>query len=198
MPNRDCRIVADVPERWVVDLDEMAEQAGKSRAHIIRDAVREYIDHDRTARLESEVSDISAQLDRIEDALSDGSTHTHKHEVATGTSETVAKTREIAERLQNNHDERLMASDVDRAIKDIAGGDPRTLEKYRGELKEREHVYEHPNPEAPTWYLSRREYLDDLAQYAQQTGKPAAIVARELAEYDLEVSDVNDDIPLQL
>ena len=40
--------------------------------------------------------------------------------------------------------------DVKRAIEDVAGGDPRTMEKYKTMLRERGLLYEHPS-ESAVW-----------------------------------------------
>jgi Arc/MetJ-type ribon-helix-helix transcriptional regulator len=191
------RVVADVPEEWVIDLDQQADEAGKSRADLIRTAIREYLDEDRAARLEADMAEVMSQLDRIEGELSGGDTHTHmppdQGETTTEASETVQRTFEIAERLQSNHEGRILEKTLNRAIKDIAGGDPRTVAKYQTELKERDHAYEHPSDDIPRWYLDRDKWLDDLAEYLEPIPSPQKRAMQVFAEYDFELADVLDD-----
>jgi Arc/MetJ-type ribon-helix-helix transcriptional regulator len=193
------RVVADVPEEWVIELDEQAETAGKSRADLIRTAIREYLDEDRAARLAADMAEVMSQLDRIEGTLADGSTHTHTSTMSgqdgptTATSETVQRTFEIAQRLQSNHEGPLLEKTVNRAIKDIAGGDPRTVAKYQTELKERDHAYEHFDDDNPSWYLDREQWLDDMADYLEHFQTPQKRAMQAFDEYDFELADVLDD-----
>jgi len=55
-------------ERWAADTE-------KSQAHLLREAVLEYLDHDRTARIEDEVRDINAKLDDVLTQLDSDDTH---------------------------------------------------------------------------------------------------------------------------
>jgi len=195
------RVVADVPEEWVIALDEQADTAGKSRADLIRTAIREYLDQDRAARLEADLSEVMSQLDRIEGTLSDADTHTHtsnmsdedQSDTTTEASKTVERTLEIADRLNANHGSVLDEQEVKRAVKDIAGGDPRTVRKYLGELKERDHVYEHPADGSSRWYLSRNSFLDDLAAHLQGYMNPQRKAAEILGEYPFDTADALED-----
>lgn len=191
---RERRLQVYLQPEEFKQLKEWSTETGKSMSDLARDAILEYTDVDRYERIEQELATVADRLGRLERALSDDDTHTHKDGVYIGTSETVQKTWEIAERLNQNHDDLLSASDVDRAIKDIAGGDPRTVRKYRAELKERSLAFEHPNPDSDTWFLSVDMFLEDLEGYANQTQKPEAIVQRELSKYGLSFPDVRDKL----
>lgn len=191
------RVVADVPEEWVIDLDERAAEAGKSRAQVIRAAIREYLDRDRAARLEADLAEVMTQLDEIQTHLDSDGSHTHTpadtHETTTEASETVQRTFEIADRLQTNHEGPILEKTLNRAIKDIAGGDPRTVAKYQAELKERDHAYEHFDDDNPAWYLDRGRWLDDMADYLEHFQTPQKRAMQELDAYDFELADVLDD-----
>ncbi|MFW5905785.1 MAG: hypothetical protein ACOCUO_02970 [archaeon] len=182
---REKRLQVYLQSEEFGQLKEWSEETGKSMSDLARDAILEYADVDRYDRIERELAHVTDSLERIEAAVSDGPAHTHKDTLQVGTSETVQKTREIASRLNHNHDDVMDASDVDRAIKDIAGGDPRTVDKYRQELKERSLAFEHPNPDSSTWFLSVDKYLSDLEGYANQTQKPEAIIQREVSKYGI-------------
>jgi len=181
------------PEEYS-QLKEWSEETGKSMSDLARDAILEYTDKDRYDRVEQQLATMQEQLDTIQGVVTDGDTHTRKDGIEVGTSETVKKTREVASRLNQNHNEVLMQSELDRAIKDIAGGDPRTVEKYRSELKERSLAFEHPNSDSETWFLSVDSYLSDLVGYAQQTQRPEAIIQRELSAHAIERKEVSDKI----
>jgi type I site-specific restriction-modification system R (restriction) subunit len=181
-------------------LSEWAEECGKSESQLLREAIMEYLDKDRTARLEEEVSEINEKLDDVQALLADG-THTHKeHDRAGGrvtrASDTVAKTREIAERLRENYETGVSESNLERAIKDIAGADPRTLEKYREELAERGHAYPHPAERSDAWYLDRSMWLQQVRSYLESVGEPRSVLAEILDGTPVKMQDVvGEQIP---
>jgi len=154
MSNRDNRVVTYLTDAEKAQLDEWAETTDKSMAHLLREAVLEYTDRDRTARIEEKV-------DKALTLLEDGE-HTH-----TRTSESSAsgntqksvpeKAREIARRVYQNHESPVKGTDVEIAIEDIAGGDERTLAKYTDQLKKRDLMFEHPVQ--PIWTDSKREWV---------------------------------------
>jgi len=160
-------------------LKEYADEAGKTQSDMGRDAIVEYLDHDRFKRIESELSEVKEMIG----SLSKQDTHTHKHDTQMKASETVEKTRSIAQRLQKNNGDSISTSGLERGIKDIAGGDPRTIKKYRNELIERGLCFEHPNDDAPVWYLEKREWLKSLHQYAKQTENYKGTVKKHLEPY---------------
>lgn len=115
-------------------------------------ALSEYADNDRLARMESRLETIEAYI------LENDSSHTHK-----GT-DSVKKTERIAEKLQNIDREVIPTDDVVRSIEDVAGGDGRTVEKYRRLLKSRGLAYEHPS-DSEVWTCNRDEWLKWAVDY---------------------------------
>jgi len=187
MSEKSEQVKAYVTPAEKKQLKEWAAETDQSLSSLVRQAVLEYTDRDRAARIED-------KLDRVLDSLDAGDTHTQTRPSTPGTqgSQTVERTREIADRIYDNHAEIISESDVERAITDIAGGDPRTVKKYKDELRERSLLYRHPNDELGKWYTEQSPWLDDLAQYAQQFHSPLKQLAATLAQYDLSVADVRD------
>jgi len=169
-------------------LKEWAAETDQSLSSLVRQAVLEYTDRDRAARIED-------KLDRVLNSLDDGDTHTQTRPDNAGMqgSQTVERTREIADRIYDNQPAIMGESDVERAITDIAGGDPRTVKKYKDELRERSLLYRHPNDELGKWYTERSPWLADLAEYVQQFRSPLGKLTAELQQYGLSVADMRDE-----
>lgn len=186
--NRAVTYLTDEEQR---QLEEWSNEVDKSVSHLLREAVLEYLDRDRGDRIEDTVRENSEKLDEVLRVLSDGDEHTHTSEDrVTKASETVEKTREIADTLNNRHASGARASQVERAIKDIAGGDPRTIEKYKRELRERGHVYEHPNSHSNVWFLDREPWLAQVEQYAKSTPDPRGTAKDILSDYPVNTHEV--------
>lgn|GEM_PF-3203008 len=82
-------------------------------------------------------------------------------------------------------------SELDRAIKDIAGADPRTIRKYKTELKERGHAFEHPDPDSGVWFLEREPFLGRVEAVAKTTPDPRGKAKKILEEYPtIRIEDV--------
>jgi len=188
MSDRSEQIKAYVTPAEKQQLKEWAEETDQSLSSLVRQAVLEYTDNDRAARIED-------KLDRVLDTLDAEDTHTQTYSggAATQGSQTVERTREIADRLYDNHGTIIDDSDVDRAVTDIAGGDPRTVEKYKGELRDRSLLYQHPNDDLERWYSEQEEWLTDVVDYTQQFASPLAKLTTVLQQYDLSVSEVRDE-----
>lgn len=151
MSNRDNRVVTYLTDAEKQQLDEWADKTDKSLAHLLREAVLEYTDRDRTARIEEKVDKALTLLENEE--------HTRTQESdADGTQKSVPeKAREVARRIYQNHDSPIKGKDVEIAIEDLAGGDERTLKKYHEQLKKRGLLFEHPVQ--PIWTDSKREWV---------------------------------------
>lgn len=162
-------------------LRSQAQSEGKSQSDVLREAFRQYVDRDRSARIEGKVDRILGHLEGEGAPSGEPTTHTHKQ---TGTSETVTKARRIAERIYENHGEVVKGKDVKRAIEDIAGGDPRTRDKYEGILKERDLLFEHPADSA-VWTPERDRWASWTEDYVN-------------AMPNLEIDDVLDDYGIDL
>lgn len=183
--SRDNQVTAYLDDDEYSQLKQWSNETGKSISDLVRDAVLEYTDHDRLDRIEDRLDNMEEML---RSSLSDDGTHTHKQSASTKGSKTVERTRRIAQRIQQNHGTQFPNDDLERAIKDIAGGDSRTVEKYKDELKERGYFYEHPH--GPLWYTEIEEWAEGIEAYASRTSDFEGTV-REIAEsYDVGVADL--------
>lgn len=177
-PVRGGRIVTErVPLGTRVDEDVIArfreyvkEHKDRIRGEMGREverALREYMDRDRLARIEENQEEL---LDKIEDLAQSLSDATHAHTNTTG-SPTAERTREIAERLQNEAEgpfPTVLEDDVERAITDIGGGDPRTIEKYKRNLKSRHLVFEHPWNDHRYWWVDGTAFAEFILETTPQ------------------------------
>lgn len=152
MPDREARTIRVDPDVWSAFRSQIDDWDGDNPGHVgyhVENALREYVDEDRYARVED-------KLDRVLARVSDGGrTHTHKD---TAASETVERAREIYKRVADNHGLVVKDDDLVRAIEDNAGADPRTVEKYKGILKRRSLIFEHP-ADSPVWTTDRDKWV---------------------------------------
>lgn len=178
MADRDRQLITYVTEEEYQTLKDWSEDTGKSMSQLLRQAVLEYTDHDRSRRIEEKVDRI---LDRM-DALEDDDTHTHKDEGGMKrASDSLEKARKIVRRLQENHGDVISNADVIRAIEDIAGVDDRTIRKYQDIFRRRGLLFEHPGENA-VWTTEGNQWLTWMEQYATLNGQDE--VERVAAKYD--------------
>lgn len=188
MSDRNNPITVYVTDEEKRQLKEWSEETGKSISELSRDAIREYLDYDRSRRVEEKV-------DKVLSILEDGS-HTHKaaDPMKHGTKAT-EKAREIISRLQANHDPVMKNDVVERAIEDIAGADDRTLRKYKRLFRKRGLLFEHPG-EPPLWTTETETWLDWMKDYTQLNGREQA--EAEIEQYPARISPGADGIRIQL
>lgn len=174
MSTRNNRKVTYLTDDEAAQLSRWASDTGKSESHLLREAVLEYLDRDRSDRVEGKLETLEAKLDEIQGHLSDDTTHTHKDSgtMNSGT-EAIEKAREIIRRLQSNHDEVLKNDAVVRAIEDIAGIDDRTIRKYKRLFRKRGLLFEHPG-QPPLWTVDSTQWLSWMQDFAQLNGKQEA------------------------
>lgn len=147
-------------------LKEWSNQTGKSLSELGREAITEYTDYDKLQRIDE-------KLDRVL-TLVENQEHTRTRD--TKQPESVPeKARTIAKRLYENHDSPIKESDVEIAIEDIAGGDSRTVEKYKSQLKKRQLLFKHPLN--PVWTTHKDEWVSwvenatvvaDISDYTEE------------------------------
>ena len=169
------RLDPDVYSRFV---EWVAETEGTKRGEIgrhVENALNEYIDHGREARIEEKVDQILARLS------DQPATHTHKQRG----SETVEKCRAIHRRVTDNHGTVIKTPDLERAIEDIAGADDRTLDKYKSMLKRRCLLFEHPN--SPVWTPEEPKFIGWAETCIDN--EPTTEVHDIVDEYGLEVDE---------
>jgi hypothetical protein len=174
MPRRNNRVVTYLSDEEEAQLDEWADESGKSRSALLREAVLEYLDHDRAARAEDLARENQALLEELHAHLLDDDTHTHKDQggMRRG-SDSLEKARQMIRRLQANHNEVIKADDVDRVIEDMAGVDDRTIRKYKDIFRRRGLLFEHPGQTA-VWTTDGNQWLTWLETYAGLNGVEAA------------------------
>lgn len=154
MADRDNPVTVYLTDSEKQKLDEWSDAVDKSRSHLCREAILEYIDRDRTERVEHELREVHDKVDRALTLLDGEHTHTSGGDKTTSVPE---KVRKIARRLYRNHEPPVKTQDVELAIEDIAGADDRTVAKYRGQLKKRGLLYEHPN--SPVWTDQKEQWV---------------------------------------
>jgi type I site-specific restriction endonuclease len=170
MPRRENPVKTYLSDEEKARLKEWANDAGKSQSHLLREAVLEYLDHDRAARIEGQVRELNQKVDDVLATLDNSGTHTH-----TGQSDALTKAREIVRRLQRNHDEMMRNDAVVKAIEDYAGIDDRTVRKYKELFRKRGLLFEHPG-DRPIWTTETDMWGSWVNKYARLNG------GREAAE----------------
>jgi predicted DNA-binding protein len=174
MSRRNNRVVTYLSDEEEAQLDEWADESGKSRSALLREAILEYLDHDRAARAEDLARENQALLEELHAHLLNDDTHTHKDQggMKRG-SDSLEKARQMVRRLQANHNEVIKADDVDRVIEDMAGVDDRTLRKYKDIFRRRGLLFEHPGQTA-VWTTDGNQWLSWLENFAALNGPKAA------------------------
>lgn len=172
-------------------LSRWASEVDKSESALLREAVLEYLDKDRTARLESKVDEIQDTLGDLQAQVSDDDAHTHKDDTPMSTaSSAVEDMRSMIRRIQSNHDDVLNNDAVERAIEDIAGFDDRTIAKYKKMFRKRGLLFEHPG-EPPLWTTDADTWLDWMSSYIQLNGREEAEAVAD--QYPARITLGSDD-----
>ena len=187
---RTVRVDPDVWDEfvsWVVDTE--GQKSGELGRHV-ENALKEYIDHGREARIE-------AKVDQLCDALlQSDAAHTHTPDTAVSQgSDSIERVREICRRLQSNHGEVLKDDYVTQAIEDIAGIDDRTVRKYKRLLRKRGLLFEHPG-ERPLWTFKTATWNDWLVDYGNVNGRDE--VEDVLEPYPATMSFVNGSAQIEI
>ena len=183
MPEREARTVRVDPDVWSAFREQINEWDGENAGHVgyhVEKALNEYIDNDRYARIENRLDRVLAHV------CGDGGAHTHKTSAA---SETVEKAREIHKRVANNHGLVLKDDDLVRAVEDLAGADPRTIEKYKAILKRRSLIFEHP-ADSPVWTTDREKWVSWVENHVDND--PTLAIADVIDEYGMTTDRFND------
>jgi hypothetical protein len=135
-------------------LEQWADETGKSLSQLGREAITEYTDRDRVERVESEMRAMQDKLDRVLTLVDGEHTRTSGPDRTTSVPE---KAREIARTIYENHDMPVKAADVGLVIENVAGGDDRTVEQYKSQLKKRGLLYEHPK--SAVWTDDKEQFI---------------------------------------
>lgn len=137
---------------WVEDVE--GQKHGEIGRHV-ENALNEYMNEDRQARVEQNQHEMLEQLNDLRSLVEDSeSTHTHKAETGCTDTDNVAA---IHERIVNKDKGAVKDDLVEQAIVTVAElpvGDDRTIRKYKQRLQKRGLLFEHPG-EPPLWTADR-------------------------------------------
>lgn len=196
MADRDNRVVAYLTDAEKRQLRDWADEVDKSQSHLVREAILEYLDHDRTARVEERLTAIEDHLAELTDTLDAETTHTHKADTPMQkATEATEKARTIVRRLRENHDEVISNRDVEVAIEDIAGVDDRTKRKYKRLFRRRAYLFEHPG-ETAVWTTDVDQWVTWVRTYAQLNGESQT--SEVLEEYPVTIHATGSGIQIEL
>lgn len=171
MSKRDNPVTVYLTDGEKSQLKEWSEEVEKPISQLARDAILEYTDRDRTARMEDRLGRIEDQLDTLTHSLENDTSHTHTDSTPMNQGSTASeRARKIVRRLQSNHGEVMKGDVVDRAIEDIAGIDDRTLRKYKRLFRKRGLLFDHPG-EMDLWTTDSDQWLDWMQSYAELNGR---------------------------
>lgn len=171
---RDNRVQVYLSDEELMQIKEWSEETDKSISHLCRDAILEYTDHDRTARITESVDGLHDKVDELMDTLKDADAHTHTDKTGMSSSASaVERAREIIRRIQSNHNEVIQDDDVVLAIEDHAGIDDRTIQKYKQLFRKRGLLFEHPGS-SPVWTVNSDQWLQWMTDYVRLNGREDA------------------------
>ncbi|MFC7200711.1 hypothetical protein [Halospeciosus flavus] len=159
---------------------------GKQRGKLgdeLQNAMIEYMDNDRTARLETDVEAMDEKLDEILARLSQTESGTHAHSQSTTSTDggehgtgalSDAEVRSMsqgakAERIIDYiHDAHLGTALSEAKLRDycdeIAGVGDRSFDSYRTVFKNKALLYEDPRQDTDYWYLDREQFFAVLRE----------------------------------
>jgi len=189
MSRRNNRVVTYLSDEEEAQLEEWADSSGKSRSALLREAVLEYLDHDRAARAEDLARENQTLLEELHAQLLDDDTHTHKDPNSMNQSSGSDTVRDLFSVIQQRHGDQhiIQDSEVTRVIEDERGTDPRTVRRWKSRLRDRGLLWEHPGQDI--WTDDRSEWFDWLQAYATTNGSDAA--RSEAEQYDPVLASVN-------
>jgi predicted transcriptional regulator len=192
---RDNPVTTYLSDDEKADLQQWAEKTEKSQAHLLREAVLEYLDHDRTARIEDEVREVNAKLDDVLAQLDSDDTHTHTPSMSDSL-ETARKMIRVVQRQTDNPDGIVKDDDLVQVIENHAGVDDRTIRKYKDIFRRRGLLFEHPG-ETPIWTLQSDQWVEWVNQYANLNGGRAA-AEQVMEDYPAQVIGAGDGYQIEL
>lgn len=192
---RDNPVTTYLSDDEKADLQQWAEKTEKSQAHLLREAVLEYLDHDRTARIEDEVREVNAKLDDVLAQLDSDDTHTHTPSMSDSL-ETARKMIRVVQRQTDNPDGIVKDDNLVQVIENHAGVDDRTIRKYKDIFRRRGLLFEHPG-ETPIWTLQSEQWVEWVNQYANLNGGRTA-AEQVMQDYPAQVIGAGDGYQIEL
>ena len=157
----------------------------------VENALREYMDHDRYARIEQNQADTQRQLDAILSTLAEPTEHTHTAPVSPQTQP--QKAEQIAAVIRERNNVVFPAEDVEDAIREIAGGSDRTIRDYKRLLKKAGHCYEHPSSDSNVWTTDREEFAMWADSHIEQV--PDAHIMDIIEAYPIDFDEFERMVP---
>jgi len=138
---------------WVEDVE--GQKHGEIGRHV-ENALREYLNEDRQARIERNQHEMQEQLSDLHALLDEtASTHTHNANDECASPDVVTA---IHDEIVHTMDGEVAKDDlVERAIETVAElpvGDDRTISRYKRKLRQRGLLWEHPG-DPPLWTEDR-------------------------------------------
>ena len=191
MSRRSNPVTVYLTDEEKSSLERWADDAEKTQSQLLREAVLEYLDHDRAARIEDEVRDISRKLDDVLGQLDSSSTHTH-----TTPSDSLSTARQMIRTLQRNYSEAIKADDVETVIENHAGIDERTIRKYKRLFRSRGLLFEHPG-DRPLWTTETDLWGRWVKQYANLNGGVDAAEA-VIEQYPARIWSTDDGYQIEI
>lgn len=187
----NCRVDEDV----ISDFREFVHEAhGKVRGELgreVENALREYMDHDRYARIEAEQQQMNDKLDAALAALADDGSHTH---TASATPQTqTEKAEQIAALIREQNNVVFPTDDVEDAIRQVAGASDRTLRDYKELLKRDGHCYAHPNSDSHVWTVDVDRFVMWADAHVDEV--PDAQILDLIDEYPLTLEEYEREVP---
>ena len=133
---------------WVEDVE--GQKHGEIGRHV-ENALNEYMNEDRQARVEKNQHEMMEQLDELRARVADSeSTHTHKPKSGCTNADVITA---IHDRIVNKDSGAVKDDELELVIEDVADlpvGDDRTIRRYKRKLRQRGLLFEHPG-EPPLW-----------------------------------------------
>jgi len=186
MPSRESRSVRVDPDVWSDFVDWVVQTEGQKHGEIgrhVENALSEYIDQDRFARIEDRQETMQDTLETIAESVSETSTeHTH-----TGPTTVPDRVEKIGAELRGVDGIIFAEDDVEDAIRTHAGASDRTLRKYKQEIKAAGEAYEIPRPGSSVWTVDRGQWLSWADGYLDDV--PDADLSEIIDPYPLTTDD---------
>ena len=162
-------------------VDEAENESRGAKPKHLEIALQEYLNKTRLSAVEERQDRMENKLDEALTLLRENST-THTHTVSEKP-ESMQNVEEIASIATANADGEVFRDPVVvRAIQEVAGADDRTIAKYKGLLKERDLLYDHPSDSA-VWTTSQETWIGWCNGYID--GVPDATISEVIEDYGI-------------
>ena len=190
-PKLNVRVDEDVISDF---RDFVHDTHGKIRGKMgneVENALREYMDHDRYARIEENQAETNRKLDAVLSSLAESGEHTHTTPASPQTQ--TQKAEQIAAVIRENNNTVFPAEDVEDAIRQVAGASDRTIRDYKRLLKKAGHCYEHPSSDSNVWTTDREEFAMWADSHIEQV--PDAHIMDIIEAYPIDFDEFERMVP---